>query len=112
MLGGAFTEKALQVLNPDGRLSQIAYLTGANATIHWPTVMQKRLTLTGSTLRHKSNAVKASIARGLETHVMPLAAKGLKPVVESVFPLHEAAEAHRALENNTHNGKIVLAIKG
>lgn len=112
MLGGPFTEKALQILNPDGRLSQIAYLTGANATIHWPTVMQKRLTLTGSTLRHRSHDVKAKIAKGLETHVMPLSNKGLRPVIDKTFPLKQAAEAHRALESNTHNGKIVLIVKG
>ena len=71
--------------------------------------MLKRLTLTGSTLRIRPNAVKAAIARGLEAKVLPLLADGrVKVPLDSTYPLAQAAEAHRRMEQGQHIGKIVL----
>ena len=73
--------------------------------------MLKRLTHTGSTLRARSVADKAAIARAVEEHVLPLIAAGkVKPVIDSTFPLREAAAAHARMEASTHIGKIVLTV--
>ena len=75
--------------------------------------MQRRLTLTGSTLRNRSVAEKAAIARDLEKHVWPLLASGtVKPVIDRTLPLEQAAEAHRLLESGEVVGKIVLTVGG
>ena len=72
-------------------------------------VMVKRLTLTGSTLRPRSVAEKAEIARALEARVWPLLAEGrIRPQIWKTFPLTQAAEAHGLMESSTHIGKIVL----
>jgi NADPH2:quinone reductase len=90
---------------------QIAFLRGQKAEIDLHVVMAKRLYHTGSTLRPRSAAEKAVIAEALHAKVWPLLAKGrCKPVVDSVFPLAEAAAAHRRIENPAHVGKIVLTV--
>jgi NADPH:quinone reductase-like Zn-dependent oxidoreductase len=72
-------------------------------------IMLKRLTVTGSTLRPRSVAVKASIADALRARVWPLLEAGtVRPVIHSTFPLAEASEAHRLMETSQHIGKIVL----
>ena len=74
-------------------------------------VMVKRLTYTGSTLRPRTVAEKAVIARALEEKVWPLLAQGkCTPRIFKTFPLAEAAEAHRLMESNAHMGKIVLTV--
>ena len=88
---------------------QIATLGGADVKINIARMMMKRLTLTGSTLRPRTRAVKAGMARALEAKVWPLFAQGkLKVVMDSTFPLTQASEAHRRLETSQHVGKIVL----
>jgi NADPH:quinone reductase-like Zn-dependent oxidoreductase len=73
--------------------------------------MQKRLVITGSTMRPRSVAEKAQIARELESQVWPLLALGeVKVIVDRVFPFAEAAEAHRYLENGAHIGKVILKL--
>ena len=73
--------------------------------------MTKRLTFTGSTLRPRSVAQKAAIAAELEAKVWPQLSKGaVKPIIHAVFPLSEAAEAHRLMESSAHVGKIILTI--
>jgi NADPH2:quinone reductase len=71
--------------------------------------MRKRLTLTGSTLRPRPVAVKAAIARTVETEVWPRIEAGIiRPVIHATFPLAQAARAHRLMESGRHIGKIVL----
>jgi NADPH2:quinone reductase len=95
----------------DGRIVQIATLGGAEAKVNLARIMMKRLTLTGSTLRPRSREVKAGFARALEAQVWPLLAAGkVKVVMDSTFPLAEAAAAHRRLETSQHIGKIVLTV--
>ncbi|MGF1462240.1 MAG: NAD(P)H-quinone oxidoreductase [Maricaulaceae bacterium] len=109
MVGGAYTQKNLNVLKPDGRLVQIAFLEGAKVEINLASVMLKRLTLTGSTLRARSLEEKARLARAVKAAVWPWIADGrVKPVIDRVLPLDQAAEAHRAMEAGEHAGKIIL----
>ena len=75
------------------------------------TLMHRRLTLTGSTLRARSIEEKGRIARAVRENVWPLIEKGeVRPVLHATFPLAAAAEAHRVLESGTHVGKIVLTV--
>jgi NADPH2:quinone reductase len=111
MVGGAYTERNIIAAAEDGRIVQIATLGGADAKINLARLMMKRVTLTGSTLRPRSREVKAGFARALEQKVWPLFAAGkVKVVMDSTFPLAEAAEAHRRLESSRHIGKIVLVV--
>ena len=74
-------------------------------------VMRRRLTLTGSTLRPRSNQFKALLAQEIVRHAWPLVERGqLRPVMDRTFPLAEAAAAHTRMEAGEHVGKIVLAI--
>jgi NADPH:quinone reductase-like Zn-dependent oxidoreductase len=94
-----------------GRLVQIAFLSGPKAELNFAQVMVKRLTITGSTLRPQSNVAKAAIARELEAKVWPMLADGtIAPVMDSTFPLAEAANAHAKMETSQHIGKIVLVV--
>ena len=96
MVGGDYLERNLKALAVDGRLVQIGLQGGSRSNIDLRLVMQRRLTLTGSTLRNRSVAEKAAIARDLEKHVWPLLASGtVKPVIDRTLPLEQAAEAHR-----------------
>jgi len=109
MVGGDYLQRNLSCLRQDGRLVQIAFQNGPKTQINLTPILVKRLTLTGSTLRPRSVAEKAAIARGLREKVWPLLASGrVRPVVHAVLPLTEAAAAHRLLESGTSIGKIVL----
>ena len=112
MIGGDYLPRNLACLAEEGRHVSIAAQRGAKAEIPIWTVMAKRLTLTGSTLRARSPAFKSALAREVEREVWPHLEEGrLKPVIDSVFPLHEAAEAHRRMESGGHVGKIVLEVR-
>ena len=90
---------------------QIAFLQGPKVTLNFAELMMRRLTLTGSTLRPQSDLAKARIAQEVEAHVWPMIARGaLKVVMDSEFPLTEAAAAHWRMESGTHVGKIVLKV--
>ncbi len=111
MVGGDYTPRNLQVLAEDGRLVQIAVLRGAKTEIDLFRMMLKRHTLTGSTLRGRSAAVKAQIAAVVEQNVWPLIAAGaFAPCIDRTFALSEAADAHRYLETSQHVGKLVLRV--
>lgn len=111
MVGGDYIARNVKTLSPDGRLVNIAFLTGPKAEINFALVMAKRLTLTGSTLRPQSVAAKAAIAEALLSRVWPLIEAGqVGPVMHSEFALADAAEAHTLMETNAHIGKIVLRV--
>ncbi|WP_152048043.1 NAD(P)H-quinone oxidoreductase [Aureimonas psammosilenae] len=111
MVGGDYVSRNLAVAAESGRIVQIAFLRGKTAEIDLSLIMQKRLTLTGSTLRAQSLAYKAAIAREIEEKVLPFAVSGqARPIIEASYPLTEAAEAHRHLDED-HVGKIVLKTK-
>ncbi|WP_245594964.1 NAD(P)H-quinone oxidoreductase [Gemmobacter nectariphilus] len=111
MVGGSYLPRNIKALADDGRLVQIAFLTGPKVELNFAEVMTRRLTITGSTLRPRSVEVKAGIAAELERQVWPLLASGqIAPVMDSEFPLDKAAQAHARLESNGHIGKIVLRV--
>ncbi len=109
MVGGDYIDKNIRSLADDGRLVNIAYLNGSTATIDFMRVMLKRLTITGSTLRVRSEVVKAGIARSVEEKALPFVTSGkVKVLIDSTFPLERAADAHARMESSQHIGKIVL----
>ena len=111
MVGGDYVERNYAAAATDGRIVQIAYLQGQKATVDLRPIMQKRLVHTGSTLRPRSPAEKGVIADALRARVWPLLEAGrCKPIIDSVFPLAEAAKAHERIESSAHVGKIVLTI--
>ena len=109
MVGADYIERNIRSLAPEGRLVQIGFQKGAKAEVNFMTIMLKRLTLTGSTLRIQSIANKSRIANALRANVWPLIEAGaIRPVVHATFPLERAADAHRLMESNAHIGKIIL----
>ncbi|QFT76339.1 NAD(P)H-quinone oxidoreductase [Erythrobacter sp. THAF29] len=111
MVSGDYVPRNLQCLAEDGRHVTIAVLGGAKADIFMPMVMMRRLTLTGSTLRPRSDAFKAALADEIAATAWPLFTSGeLAPVMDKTFPLAEAAAAHARMEAGEHIGKIVLEV--
>jgi len=111
MVGGDYIGKNYEAAAVEGRIVQIAFQGGPRANVDFLRIMLKRLTHTGSTLRARSVADKAGIARALEAKVWPLLAAGkVKPLIYRTFPLAQASAAHALMETSTHIGKIVLTV--
>ncbi len=111
MVGGDYLPRNLECLADDGRHVSIAFQRGVRAEVSIPDIMRRRLTLTGSTLRARSAAFKASLADEIHRAVWPAVAEGrLKPALDRTFPLAEAAAAHARMEAGEHVGKIVLTM--
>jgi len=111
MIGGDYTPKNLRLLRSDGRLVFINAMQGAQGEFNALEVMQRRLTITGSTLRPRSAEFKAHLAAAVERHVWPLVASGqFRPVIYRTFALAEAQQAHELMESSEHIGKIVLTV--
>jgi NADPH:quinone reductase len=111
MVGGDYVARNFKVMAMEGRIVQIAFQQASKIEIDLLPIMLKRLTLTGSTLRPRSDAQKAEIARELETKVWPVLATGkCRPLIHATFPLTEAAAAHRMMESSVHTGKIILTL--
>jgi NADPH2:quinone reductase len=112
MVGGDYLPRNLRALATEGRLVQIAFLTGSKVEVNFADLMMRRLSLTGSTLRPQSDLAKARIAAEVEAHVWPMVTAGrLAPLIDSEFPLAEAAKAHWRMESSAHVGKIVLRVE-
>lgn len=113
MVSGDYVARNLKCLAEDGRHVTIAVLGGAKADMNMAQVMMRRLTLTGSTLRPRSDAFKASLADEIADNAWPLFASGeIAPVMDTTFPLAQAAAAHARMEAGEHVGKIVLEVAG
>jgi NADPH2:quinone reductase len=111
IVGGDYIERNYQAAAVEGRIVQIAHQGSPRATVDFRRIMLKRLHHTGSTLRSRSVEDKSAIARAIEADVLPLLAAGrVKPVIDSTFPLAEAAAAHARMESSAHIGKIVLTL--
>lgn len=109
MVGGDYIARDIEIMAVDGRHVSIAFLQGPKVSLNMMPVMTKRLTLTGSTLRARPVPEKGRIANALREKVWPLLEAGkVRPVIHRVFPLDQAAEAHRLMESSAHIGKIVL----
>jgi putative PIG3 family NAD(P)H quinone oxidoreductase len=111
MVGGDYVARNIETLATDGRLVQIGLLGSYKAQINLIALMQRRVTLTGSTLRARSVAEKGAIAAALRQRVWPLLESGtVTPVIHATFPLRSAAEAHRVMDSSEHIGKLVLLV--
>ena len=111
MVGGSYVERNWAAAAIEGRIVQIAVLEGVSEQVDFRRLMMKRLTHTGSTLRARDVAFKADVAASLRANVWPLLSEGkAKPVIDSTFPLADAAAAHRRMESSGHVGKIVLTV--
>ena len=111
MVGGLYIPRNFRALADDGRLVQIAFLQGSKVEVNFNDLMRRRLTMTGSTLRPQSDLAKARIAEALRAEVWPLLETGrVAPVMDSEFPLDQAAAAHARMEASGHIGKIVLKV--
>jgi NADPH2:quinone reductase len=111
IIGGSYTPRNLDCLAKDGRLVQVGLMGGATAEIPLRQILLKRLTMTGSTLRIRTPYEKGLIAGALEREVWPLLEAALvRPVVDTTWPLRNAADAHRRLESGEAIGKVVLTV--
>ena len=111
MVSGDYVNKNIKLLSDKGRLIFIAFLKGPKAEANFGLVMQKRITITGSTLRPQSKIFKGKIAKNLYKYVWPyLEQKKIRPIIDSVYPIEKVSEAHDRMESNSHIGKIVLTV--
>ena len=112
IVGAPYTMRNLECLRMDGRLVQVAVMHGAKVDgLDLFLVMRKRLTILGSTMRPRTTAEKGLIAKALRETVWPVLDAGrCAPVIHQVFPLAEAAAAHRLMESSAHIGKIMLKV--
>ena len=111
MVAGGYTQENLDSLAMRGRLVQIAVQQGANVTVNLAKIMQKRLTVTGSTLRPRSIEEKATIAQELKAHAWPLLESGkVKVIIDRIVPFAKVREAHEYFERGAHVGKVILEI--
>lgn len=111
MVAGDYVPREIECLADDGRIAIIAVLGGASANISLATLLRRRLTITGSTLRPRSIAFKTAIAQRLRAKAWPLLEAGrVKPMLFRRFPLADAAGAHALMESSQHVGKIVLDV--
>ena len=109
MVAGDYLPREVQCMAEDGRIAIIAVQGGTKATLDVAAVLRKRLAIIGSTLRPRSIAYNTVIARELREQVWPLIEAGqVKPVIHTVFPAAQAAQAHALMESSLHVGKIVL----
>ena len=111
MVAGGYVARNLDIAALEGRIVMISLMGGSRAEINLGTILTKRLTLTGSTLRSRTVAQKAEVADAVKKNIWPLLAAGrVRPIIHATFPLAEAGEAHRLMESSNHIGKIVLTM--
>jgi NADPH2:quinone reductase len=111
MIGGDYFQRHLRMLAPRGRLVHISSSRGREVTADIALIMQKRLVVTGSTLRGRPVAEKSALRNAIRQRVWPHVAAGrIRPIVDRFFPLDQAGDAHRRMESSEHIGKILLQV--
>jgi putative PIG3 family NAD(P)H quinone oxidoreductase len=111
MVGAAYLQRNLAALKDDGRLAIIAFLKGSKTEVELMDVMRRRLTITGSTLRPRPLAEKRRLRDAILGRVWPWVAAGkVRPVIDSTYPLADAAKAHARMDSGAHAGKILLTV--
>ncbi|MEZ5569385.1 MAG: NAD(P)H-quinone oxidoreductase [Halioglobus sp.] len=109
MVGGPYIQKNLNVAAPEARIVNIAYLQGFKAEVNFAPLLMKRITMTGSTLRAQTFEQKTVMVQEIMQHVFPHLENGtIAPIVDSIYPLEAAGEAHARMESGAHTGKIIL----
>ena len=110
-IGGVYFNKHIALLHEEGRLVQINAMEGGKVELNLLKLMQKRITVTGSTLRGRDLSFKGDLTKEIETNILPLLEKGeIRPLLTKIFPLEEVIEAHRYFESPEQYGKIVLTM--
>jgi putative PIG3 family NAD(P)H quinone oxidoreductase len=110
LVGGSYLDGDLRVLAPRGRIVVVGLTAGPAAQLNMGVLLQKRLTIVGTTLRGRPLEEKIALQREFSERVVPLFNAGrLKPVVDRVFPFEETGEAHKLMESNQTFGKVVLS---
>jgi NADPH:quinone reductase-like Zn-dependent oxidoreductase len=111
MIGGDYVSKGIRLLRPEGRMIFINAMKGNVIEMNIRDIMQKRLTITGSTLRNREASFKSALATEIEKFIWPVIESGkFKPVIYKTFALKDASAAHTLMESSEHIGKIVLEI--
>lgn len=112
LVGGPYLDRNLDALAPEGRLVIVSTQGGPAATLDMRKLMAKRLHILGSTMRARTSAAKGKVAQSLHQNIWPLLPPKttIRPLIDSVFPLADAARAHERLESGNHIGKIVLKV--
>lgn len=111
MVGGDYLDRNVAAAAVEGRIAQIAFLEGASPKVTLFPLVRKRVSLTGSLLRPRSVADKAAMGKAIEAQIWPQVADGsIRPLIDSTFPLEQAAAAHQRMEDGAHIGKIVLIV--
>ncbi|WP_084601486.1 zinc-binding dehydrogenase [Suttonella ornithocola] len=108
VVGAKYLARNIESLRLNGRLFLIGFMGGKTAEVDLLTIALKRLQLTGSTLRSRTHAEKAEIARSLQTQVWPRLPDLPRPIIQHIFPFTEVQQAHTAMDANTHIGKVLL----
>lgn len=112
ILGGDYVNRNLMVLAPLGRHISIAIQQGKHATLDMRAIIQKRLILTGSTLRSRSKQEKARLVSAVAKKIWPWVEQGsFKPLIYKVLPIKNVGEAHKVMESSQHIGKIALEVQ-
>ena len=111
MVGGDYFEKNIDLLTEEGRLVMIAFLKGNKVTLDLSQIMLKRILLTGSTLRPRSDIFKSEIASQLKNQVWPLLEnRKIKLYLDNTYEFKNFREAHKRMEESNHIGKIILSL--
>ena len=111
MVGGDYFEKNIDLLTEEGRLVMIAFLRGNKVNLDLSQIMLKRILLTGSTLRPRSDTFKSEIASKLKDNVWPLLEnKKIKLYLDNIYEFKSFREAHKRMEKSNHIGKIILSL--
>ena len=112
-IGAPYLERNLSVLKTKGRLLQVGLIAGATTEINLGTLMRNRLKIIGSVMRPQSIDEKIAITQRFVDRWLPELKRGvLRPIIDSIFPLAEAEQAHTYMEANRNFGKIILKVNG
>lgn len=112
MIGGSYFQKNMRIMNEDGRLIYINAMRGGQVELNILEMMQKRICITGSTLRGRGERFKTKLTEAVRANVWPLLHSGqFKPLIHKVFSLPDAWQAHKLMEEGSHIGKIVLTVE-
>ncbi len=112
VIGGEEVDRNLQAVRPQGRIVQVGLMGGGRASVDLGALLTKRATVVATSLRARPAEQKAAIVAAVREHVWPLVEAGrVTPVIHARFPLAQAARAHRALEQSSHIGKILLDVR-
>jgi putative PIG3 family NAD(P)H quinone oxidoreductase len=112
LVGGNYVEEDLKCVRRLGRIMVVGLLAGAKCELNLASLLTKRITLKGTSLRSRSNDEKAKVTRAFEKNIVPYFVSGaIKPIIEKVFPLEQAAAAHALMEADQNIGKIVLNLE-